>query len=195
MKLGSICVFCGSNPGNEPGFVEAAETLGNLLADREIRLVFGGGAVGLMGKIADTVIGRGGKVLGVIPEALARKEVQHLGLTELRVVGSMHERKAMMAEEADGFIAMPGGFGTFEEVCEIITWIQLGFISKPCGILNVNGYYSNLVAMFDKAVDSGFVRPEHRDLVRVGDTPNTLLELLEEFIPPKLDKWIEKDGI
>src|ERR1051326_7718022 len=144
-----ICVFCGSSRGGNPVYAEAARRLGAALAERGIGLVYGGGQIGLMGIVADAVMAAGGEGIGGIPEALALKEVAHEGLTELRVVGSMHERKALMADLAHAFIAMPGGFGTFEEFCEIVTWAQLGMHTKPCGLLNVNGFYDPLLALFD----------------------------------------------
>jgi uncharacterized protein (TIGR00730 family) len=186
-----ICVFCGSNNGKDPLFLAAAVEVGEFLADRGIELVFGGGRVGLMGKIADTVLLNGGNVIGIIPSSLAEREVAHSGLTELHVVDSMHERKALMAELSDGFIAMPGGFGTFEEFCEIITWSQLGFHTKPCGLLNVNGFYDDLINMFDKATDEKFIRPKHRELVLASANIEPLFKLMEQFEPPKLEKWID----
>src|ERR1041384_3548938 len=167
--LKRVCVFCGSNTGSGPAYVEAAESLGKLLAERKMGLVYGGGKVGLMGKIADAVLGAGGEVIGVIPQSLMRKEIAHAGLTELRVVDSMHQRKALMAELSDAFIALPGGFGTFEEFCEILTWTQLGLQRKPCGILNVAGYYDHLLKLFDHAVAERFLKPEHRGIV-ISDT-------------------------
>lgn len=190
-----VCVFCGSNPGTDPAFVKAAADTGRFLASNGVGLVFGGGRVGLMGKIADTVMEEGGSVVGIIPRSLAEKEVAHEHLSELHIVSSMHERKAMMAEMSDGFIAMPGGFGTFEEICEMITWTQLGFQIKPCGILNVNGYYDDLISLFDNATQKEFIRPEHRDLVLVGETIEELFAAMTKFEPPGLDKWIDKDTI
>lgn len=188
-----ICVFCGSNPGTNPAYVEAAVTVGTLLASRQIGLVYGGGHVGMMGTIADAVLARGGEVIGVIPIALAEKEVEHKGLTELHVVKSMHERKALMADLADGFIALPGGFGTFEEYCEIITWAQLGFHHKPCGLLNVAGYYNHLLAMIDHGVAQQFIRPVHRQLVIDDTDAEHLLDRMAAFVPPVIDKWIKRD--
>lgn len=188
-----ICVFCGSNRGTNPVYAEAAKRMGSVLVRRGIGLVYGGGLVGLMGTIADTVMAEGGEVIGIIPEALAAKEVAHHGLTELHVVGSMHERKAMMAELSDGFIAMPGGVGTFEEFCEVLTWAQLGIHLKPCGLLNVANYYGPLLALFNHAVAEGFVRPEHRSLVLESTDPEELIELLATYRPPHLDKWMERD--
>ncbi len=187
-----ICVFCGSNNGLNPVFVEAAIKVGEFFAQNNIELVYGGGRIGLMGKIADTVLANGGKVIGAIPESLAIKEVAHAGLTELHVVNSMHERKALMAELADGFIAMPGGFGTFEEFCEIITWAQLGIHSKPCALLNVNGFYDNLIALFDHSTEQSFVRDEHRKLVLVESEIEKLYQLMKDYKPPFIEKWIDK---
>src|SRR3712207_3382260 len=151
-----ICVFCGSNPGANSVYLETAQKVGEFLAQNNIELVYGGGRVGLMGTVADAVLAEGGKVIGIIPDALATREVAHAGLTELHVVSSMHERKAMMADLAEGFIALPGGFGTFEEFCEIITWAQLGIHEKPCGLLNVAGYYNSLESLFDHATSEQF---------------------------------------
>ena len=150
MNFQRICVFCGSNSGNNPAYRAAAIELGRLLAGRDIEIVYGAGNIGLMGILADAALAAGGKVIGVIPESLMAKEVGHLGLTELRIVKSMHERKAIMSDLSDAFIAMPGGFGTFEEFCEVVTWSQLGIQSKPCGLLNVEGYYDPLLELFDQ---------------------------------------------
>jgi uncharacterized protein (TIGR00730 family) len=167
--------------------------MGRALARRGIGLVYGGGRVGLMGAVADTVMAEGGKVIGIIPEALLAKEVAHQGLTELRVVSSMHERKALMAELSDAFIALPGGYGTLEEFCEVLTWAQLGLHQKPCGILNVEGYYDWLLALFDRAVAERFVHPAHRSLVLEETDPEHLLDRLASYQPPALDKWIDRD--
>jgi uncharacterized protein (TIGR00730 family) len=187
-----ICVFCGSNVGANPAFLQAAEKVGVFLADQNIELVYGGGRIGLMGKIADTVLAAGGIVIGVIPESLAVKEVAHQSLTELRVVDSMHTRKAMMAELADGFIALPGGFGTFEEFCEIVTWAQLGIHRKPCALLNVEGFYDNLLTMFDWATAQNFIADEHRRLVLSETEIEKLYELMVNFRPPAIEKWLDK---
>lgn len=183
-------MFCGSRPGTRPEYVEAATAMGRALVENGIGLVYGGGRVGLMGIVADAAMRAGGDVIGVIPEALMRREVGHGGVTELRVVGSMHERKALMADLSDGFVAMPGGYGTFEEFCEVITWSQLGIHPKPCGLLNVAGYYGPMLAMFDHAVEEGFVSPQHRALVLEDTAPAALLEKLRRFTPPTLEKWI-----
>jgi uncharacterized protein (TIGR00730 family) len=185
-----ICVFCGSSAGARPEYAGAARTLGALLAERGIGLVYGGGRVGLMGVVADAVLEAGGEAVGVIPEALVRREVGHAGLTELHVVASMHERKARMADLADAFVALPGGFGTFEEFCEVLTWSQLGIHPKPCGLLNVAGYYAPLLAMFDHAASEAFVRPQHRALVLEESAPARLLDRLAAFVPPVTEPWI-----
>jgi uncharacterized protein (TIGR00730 family) len=186
-------VFCGSSPGRLPLYAEAARATGRALLERELGLVYGGGNVGLMGIVADTVLAGGGEVIGVIPEALMAREVGHLELTELHVVRTMHERKAMMADRADAFLALPGGFGTFEEFCEVLTWSQLGFHPKPCGLLNAGGYYDPLLALFDRGVEEGFIRPQHRALVIEETDPVRLLERFDEFEPPTIGKWIKPD--
>jgi uncharacterized protein (TIGR00730 family) len=188
--LRRICVFCGSSSGTQPIYTHAAETVGRLLAQQGTELVYGGGNVGLMGTVADSCLAHGGRVLGVIPQLLVDKEVAHTGLTELRIVGSMHERKALMADLADAFIALPGGFGTWEEFCEILTWSQLGIQRKACALLNVNGYYSPLLQMADNAVAEGFLRPIHRDLLLSGEDPTALLDRLNTYVVPTVDKWI-----
>lgn len=185
-----ICVFCGSNFGARPLYRDAAKKLGESLARRGVELVYGGGNVGLMGAVADAVLARGGKVIGVIPESMKAKELAHAGLTELRVVSSMHERKALMAELADGFIALPGGLGTFEEFCEMLTWAQLGFHRKPCALLNAGAYYNPLLALFDHAVEEGFVHAAHRDIVIVGDDAEQLLEKMAAYQAPAVEKWL-----
>jgi uncharacterized protein (TIGR00730 family) len=185
-----ICVFCGSNSGAQPAYEQAARELGELLASRNIGLVYGGGRVGLMGTVADTVLAAGGQVVGVIPQGLMRKEIAHAGLTELRVVASMHERKATMEQLSDAFIAMPGGFGTFEELCEIVTWAQLGLHQKPCGILNVNGYYDPLLELFDRAVREEFLHPMNRALAVAEEAPGNLLAQLESYQVPRVEKWL-----
>ncbi|HEX9962952.1 MAG TPA: TIGR00730 family Rossman fold protein [Pyrinomonadaceae bacterium] len=191
----SITVFCGSSSGFRPEYAEAAKNLARLLVERNVRLVYGGGNVGLMGIIADEVMRSGGAVVGIIPDSLFKKEVGNRAVTELRVVGSMHERKAMMAELADGFIAMPGGIGTFEEFFEILTWSQLGFHEKPCGLLNVAGYYDGLLALCDNAVKEGFLRAVHRALILDDADAVSLLEKMNNFQPPSVEKWIAKDDL
>ncbi|HVR73998.1 MAG TPA: TIGR00730 family Rossman fold protein, partial [Planctomycetota bacterium] len=180
----SACVFCGSSAGKRPAYSEAARALGRHLAARGVRLVFGGGRVGLMGVVADAVLEAGGTVTGVIPRALATRELAHDGLTDLRVVGTMHERKALMAELSDAFIALPGGLGTLEEFCEIVTWAQLGIHQKPCGILDVEGYYAPLLVQLDHAVAESFVKPQHRALVLSESDPARLLDALAAYHPP-----------
>lgn len=192
-KLRRVCVFCGSNPGRRPEYVQAAREMGRVLAERGLGLVYGGGKTGLMGVVADTVLAAGGEVLGVIPEALMAREVGHAGLTRLHVVETMHERKAMMADLCDGFVALPGGFGTFEEFCEVLTWSQLGFHPKPCGLLNVSGYYDTLLALFDHATAEGFVPPSHRTIVLEDTDPARLLDRFATFTPPTTSKWIRAD--
>lgn len=185
-----ICVFCGANSGDRPVFVERARELGRLLARRGIELVYGGGNVGLMGAIADGALSEGGRVIGVIPRALLEKELGHRGVQELIVVASMHERKAKMAELAQAFIALPGGFGTLDEICEVLTWTQLGFHDKPCGFLDVEGYWQPLLAMFDRAAASGFLRADNRSLVLANEDADVLLEALASWRPDHRPKWI-----
>lgn len=191
----SVTVFCGSNSGFRSEYAEAAKNLARHLVERNIRLVYGGGNVGLMGIIADETMLQGGEVIGIIPDSLDKREVGHRGITELRVVGSMHERKAMMAELADGFIAMPGGIGTFEEFFEILTWAQLGFHDKPCGILNVANYYDGLLALCDNAVTEGFLRPVHRQLILDDSDAISLLDKMTNFQPQPLEKWVDKEDL
>ncbi|MBY0495653.1 MAG: TIGR00730 family Rossman fold protein [Cyanobacteria bacterium] len=188
-----ICVFCGSNVGIRDIYRDSAVATGTLLARRGIGLVYGGGNVGLMGVIADAALAAGGEVIGVIPQALKDREVAHTGIRDLRVVDSMHTRKAMMADLADAFIAMPGGVGTFEELFEAITWTQLGLHRKPCGLLNVGGFYTPLVAFIDQAVTEGFIKPVHRKMIVVDDNPERLLNTLAEMDLPDVPKWIRKD--
>ena len=188
-----ICIFCGSNFGGATIYAKAAQEISTLLAQRGMGLVYGGGNVGLMGVVADAVLAHGGKVIGVIPQALVDKELAHRGLSDLRIVHSMHERKALMAELADAFIALPGGYGTLEEFCEIITWGQLGLHHKPCGLLNIDGFYTPLLAQIEHAVKMRFIRPEHRDLFVVDEQPEALLQRLLQFHPPSLHKWIAPD--
>lgn len=188
-----ICVFCGSSKGNRSEYSEAAVQLGKLLASRGIELVYGGGCVGLMGIVADAALAAGGHVIGVIPEALVLKEVVHEGLPDLRVVKSMHERKALMAELSNGFIALPGGFGTYEEFCEVLTWGQLGLHKKPFGLLNVCGFYEPLLNLFDHAVKEGFLRAAHRQMVVVDVSPESLLERIRTFHVPPVQKWIRSE--
>lgn len=185
-----LCVFCGSSSGTNPAYAEAATAMGTLLAKRGIGLVYGGGNVGLMGTIAEAVMAGGGEVIGVIPQALADREIAHIGITDLRVVDSMHTRKAMMADLSDGFIAMPGGVGTFEEFFEAVTWTQLGVHRKPCGLLNVAGFYTPLAVFIDQAVSEGFIKPVHRAVIVVDDHPERLLDSLSAIVLPDVPKWI-----
>ncbi|MBL8868169.1 MAG: TIGR00730 family Rossman fold protein [Planctomycetaceae bacterium] len=177
----SICVFCGSRLGSKPIYRETAKSVGQLIAQQQLRLVYGGGNIGLMGVVADAVLEYGGEVVGVIPGHLQEKEVGHAGLTELHVVSSMHERKALMANLSDAFIALPGGFGTFEEFCEILTWAQLDLHRKPCGLLNVDGFYDPLLTLFDRAVDDGFLRPEYRSMVLTATDADELLMRMRAY--------------
>ena len=187
-----ICVFCGSNSGVRSEYSEAAAALARFLVKLGIGIVYGGGNIGLMGVLADTAMAAGGEVIGVIPHSLFAKEVGHTGVTDLRIVGSMHERKALMADLADGFIAMPGGWGTFDEFCEILTWAQLGLHRKPCGILNTEGYYDTLLAMFDHSVAEGFLKPAYRPIVIAATEPEDLLAKMQAYRGQVLDQWIEK---
>jgi uncharacterized protein (TIGR00730 family) len=193
MHFRRLCVFCGSNTGRRSVYRAAAKQLGLLLVERGIELVYGGGNIGLMGVLADTVLARGGHAIGVIPESLMAKEVGHTGLTELRIVDSMHERKALMSDLSDGFIALPGGFGTLEEFCEVVTWSQLGLQWKPCGLLNVENYYASLLELFDHAVREGFLREETRGLVLDDEDPARLLEKMAAFQSEPVAKWIERE--
>jgi uncharacterized protein (TIGR00730 family) len=185
-----ICVFAGSSPGARPEYLVAARNLGHALVRHRSDLVYGGARVGLMGALADAVLAGGGHVTGVIPESLVTKEVAHTGLSELRIVASMHERKAAMADLADGFIAMPGGWGTMEEFFEVLTWAQLGLHRKPCGLLNVSGFFDGLLSFIEHSMDEGFVRRAHRDMMLVAEVPDSLLQLFEEHVPPVVEKWI-----
>lgn len=187
-----VCVFCGSSIGSQPVYAEVAVTLGRLLASRGIGLVYGGGNVGLMGVIADAVMAAGGDVIGVIPHALADREIAHPTITQLHVVDSMHERKAMMADLSDAFIAMPGGVGTFEEFFEAVTWTQLGLHRKPCGLLNASGFYTPLAAFIDQAVSEGFIKPVHRASIVVDDHPERLLDSLAAVKLPDVARWIRR---
>jgi uncharacterized protein (TIGR00730 family) len=193
MMMKRICIFCGSSSGSRPEYRAVAEELARALAQRGLGLVFGGGGIGLMNVVADAGLELGIEIIGVIPGALVAKELAHRGLSDMRVVGSMHERKALMAELADAFVALPGGFGTLEEFCEVLTWAQLGLHRKPCGLLNVAGYYDPLLAFFDHALAERFLRPEHRAMVLVDSNPDWLLDRLAVFQPPDLDKWIQPE--
>ena len=187
--MNAVCVFCASSIGGDPAFAAAARTFGTLLARDRITLIYGGGHVGLMGVLADAVLEASGRVVGVIPRALWDREVGHRALTELHVVETMHERKALMASLADAFVALPGGLGTLEEIFEVWTWGQLGIHAKPCGFLDVAGYYAPLLAFLDQAVARGLVRPQHRAMAIVDEDGETLLRRLTEYEPPRVAKW------
>ena len=191
--LSSICVFCGSNAGAQAAYLEAAEAVGRGLAQRGVRVVYGGGKVGMMGAVADAARAAGGEVVGVIPQAIFDLEIGHTGLDDLRVVGSMHERKALMAELSDAFIALPGGVGTLEELFEVYTWAQLGIHAKPLGLIDVAGYYEPLVAFLDHAVQERFVRAETRTLLAVSESLDDLLAQLRASEPVSVHKWIDLD--
>jgi len=190
----SVCVYCGSSPGNRPEYAQAARDLGKALVDNGLQLVYGGGKVGLMGIVADAVLEHGGTAIGIIPDALMQKEVGHRGLTELHVVRNMHERKQMMADRADAFIAMPGGVGTFEELFETFTWLQLGYHAKPVGLLNAAGFYDGMLGFLAHAVQEGFLKQVHADLLHVGDTAAALLAKLAAAPRHHVDKWQERRG-
>lgn len=187
-----ICVFCGSSPGARPEYLQAAGQLGHALASKNLGLVYGGARVGMMGRIAEAVLEKGGEVIGVIPKGLVDREVAFTGLADLRVVGSMHERKALMADLSDGFIALPGGLGTIEEFFEVVTWAQLGIHPKPCGLLNVAQYYNRLMQFLDHTVSEKFVEWEHRSMIVVEEDPERLLQTFETYRPPTVDKakWV-----
>jgi uncharacterized protein (TIGR00730 family) len=190
LQLQSICVFCGSNAGRTPAYAEAATALGETLGRAGIRVIYGGGSVGLMGAVASAAMRAGGEVIGVIPHALDRREIADRSITELRVVETMHERKALMAELSDGFIALPGGLGTFEELFEVLTWAQLGIHAKPVGLLDVAGYYDALFRFLDHAVAEEFLRPIHLDLLVHADTVDELLDRMRSHVPPAVEKWL-----
>jgi uncharacterized protein (TIGR00730 family) len=183
-----IAVYCGSSPGKKPKFQQAARELGQILAEREITLVYGGGSVGLMGVLARSMIDHGGQVIGVIPRAIAEMEVAFTDLQDLRIVEDMHSRKKLMADLADAFIALPGGMGTVEELMEILTWSQLGFHHKPCGILNIDGFYDQLLRFLDRLVEDQFIAPEHRSMLLIDQNPDGLLDKFLVYKPPQIDK-------
>jgi uncharacterized protein (TIGR00730 family) len=187
-----LCVFSGSSPGAHPDYAEAARALGGELAAQGIGLVYGGASVGLMGVVADAALEAGADVVGVIPQALVDREIAHPGLSDLRVVGSMHERKALMADLADGFVALPGGMGTLEELFEVYTWTQLGLHSKPLGLLDVRGYYARLAAFLDHAVAERFLVPEHREMLVVEERADAMIEAFRRWRPPVRTKWIDR---
>lgn len=185
-----LCVFCGSSTGGNPAFAEHTRQMGRVLATRGIDVVYGGGNVGLMGVLADSVLEAGGRITGVIPHALVARELAHQGLTALHVVDSMHERKALMAELADAFLALPGGFGTLEEFAEAVTWTQLGLQAKPCGLLNVAGFYDGLLAFLAHALQQEFLRPTHSQIVVADADPVALLDRLSHWSPPAVTRWL-----
>lgn len=186
----AVCVFCGSREGSRPAYAEAARRTGREIARRGLGLVYGGGRVGLMGTVANAALEEGGEVVGVITEALISKEIAHAGLTKLHVVGSMHERKMLMADLSDGFVTLPGGYGTLEEFFEVLSWAQLSIHEKPCGLLDVNGFWDPLSTLFDHAVTEGFVNPNHRSLALTEGDPSVLLERMERYTPPETRKWM-----
>lgn len=196
MKDKRICIFAGSNPGDKPDYADAATALGNELVGRGLGLVYGGGNTGLMGAVADAALAGGGEVIGVIPEFLAdhERKIAHERASELHVVATMHERKAMMFELSAGFVALPGGLGTFEEILEMLTWGQLGLHEKPCAVLNVNGYFDRLLNFLDHAVAERFLKPEHREMLIIGTTPQLVLDALDAYQRPRGDKWLS-DGV
>jgi uncharacterized protein (TIGR00730 family) len=188
-----FCVFCGSSVGARPAYTAAAKKLGELMARKGIGLVFGGGCIGLMGTIADAVLASGGETVGVIPDGLMRREIGHRGVTQLHVVDTMHQRKALMADLSNAFIALPGGYGTLEEFAEVVTWSQLGIQQKPCALLNIEGYWNGLLAFLDHAVSEDFVRRENRSLVLVGSTPEEVLEKISSWQPPAhVERWLDQ---
>lgn len=189
----SICVFLGANPGKNESYAEAARNMGREIASRGMTTIYGGSNMGLMGILADGALEAGGKVIGVIPDSLVRKEVSHEGISELHVVSSMHERKSMMAKISDGFIAMPGGIGTLDEFFEIFTWAQLGFHKKPCGLLNVGGYYNKLLTFLDTVVEEGFLKEVHKNMVIMGESPAEIIDAFGSYVAPSVTKWTEKE--
>ena len=190
-----ICVFLGSSVGRQPIYRTAAEELGRLIASRGLGLVYGGGTVGLMGVLADAACAAGGEVIGIIPEALRAREHDHSGLTELHVVGTMHERKAMMAALSDGFIALPGGIGTLEELFEVWTWAQLGYHAKPCGLLDVGGFYGAMSLFIDHVVEEGFLKPQHREMLIVGRDAGAMLDRMIDYAAPPGRQWIGEGDV
>jgi len=193
MSIRSICIYCGSRPGNRPEYVEQAAQFARVLARRGIRIVYGGASVGVMGAIADAALSEGGTVVGVIPQSLVDREVAHAGLSQLIVTASMHERKARMADLSDAFVALPGGIGTLEEIFEIWTWSQLGLHAKPCGLLNIAGYYDSLQRFMDETVANGFLHHKHRAMLVSADSVDGLLEAFEAYEAPEVMKWIERE--
>ena len=195
MKIKRICVYCGSSPGKSPAYITAAKQLASVLSERGIGLVYGGATVGVMGAIADAVLEAGGEAIGVIPKSLAVKELAHENLSELHVVASMHERKAMMAELSDGFVALPGGWGTLEEIFEILTWAQLGFHDKPCGLLNIDGYYDGLIGFLENSFEQQFVNELCRPMLMTARDPKALLKQFTSYQAPKVRKWMSEDEL
>lgn len=191
--MNTICVYCGSSPGRSSVYTEAAVEFAAELVERDLGLVYGGASVGVMGALADSVLDAGGEAIGVIPEALEAREITHPELTELHVVESMHARKQTMVDLADGFVALPGGLGTVEEIFEVLTWAQLGFHKHPCGFLNVDGYYDDLTAFLDHAVSEEFVKPTHREIAIAESSPEALLDAFASYDPPRVEKWIDRD--
>lgn len=189
-----VCVFCGSSEGSRPDYAKAARRMGEDLAWRGIGLVYGGGRVGLMGAVADAALAAGGEVIGVMPDARVSGEIGHDGLTEMHVVGSMHERKKLMADLSDGFVALPGGYGTLEEFFEVLSWAQLSIHDKPCALLDVAEYWKPLIAFFDRTVAEGFVRPDHRALVLTGEDPSELIDRMKRYTLPFEKKWAAPEG-
>ena len=187
-----LCVYCGSSSGGKPDYARVARQLAHAMVSRNIGLVYGGASVGIMGEIANAVLEEGGNVIGVIPKRLFAKEIAHTGITELREVGSMHERKSLMADLSDGFIALPGGFGTIEEILEIITWSQLGMHRKPCGLLNVCRYYDKLIEFLDHAVSEQFIKTSHRSTILIDESPDALLEKFRAYKALETTKWIDR---
>ena len=192
-KLDSLCVFCGSSEGNDTAIIDAALLLGKTLAERNITLVYGAAKIGIMGLMAKASLETNGKVIGIIPEFLKLKEVVHLGLTEIITTQNMHDRKMIMQEKSDGFIALPGGMGTFEELFEILTWLQLGLHSKPIGLLNVNHFYDDLIAMLEKMVKKGFLKMDNLELLLVDDDIDSLLQKMQNFKDPQTPKWLNSE--
>lgn len=190
MNLKSVCVYCGASPGRLDAYADSARALGKVLVDRDIRLIYGGASIGVMGIVADAVLDAGGQVIGVIPEPLARKEVAHTRLTEIHLTRSMHERKSLMAEMSDAFIALPGGLGTLEELFEIWTWTQLGIHAKPCGLLNVEGYFDKLIGFLDHATEEQFVKQLHRSMLLVETNPDKLLDRFSNYEAPVIGTWM-----
>ena len=190
--MNSVCVFCGASPGKRPVYLDAARRVGRTLAARGMKMVYGGGSVGMMGAVADACMEAGGEVIGVITQRLQDLEVGHPGLTQMHIVETMHQRKAMMAELADGFVSLPGGVGTLEEMFEVFTWAQLEIHSKPCGLLNVEGYYDRLYEFLEHVVEERFLLREHGEMLLLGEDIDALLERMMAFEPVQLEKWVDR---